>query len=219
MGEVSKGEGRTVLFVSHNISSIQALCNVGIMLQYGAIKKVGNIEDVLETYARSNSSTTVTKLSDRVDRRGNGSARFTSYQLQDIQNNRLETFKVGQTCKVLLEIDFNTYTPIVHFQVALALFDNYDRRVANFSSDYSNEFNSSNLKQGKNIIELTIPKFPIVEGNYNVNLFCKVNGEESDWIEKAFVLTIENGLFFENGKLPPANHVSVLVPHEFIVAC
>ena len=37
MGEVSKGEGRTVLFVSHNMNSVKALCNEGILLENGQV--------------------------------------------------------------------------------------------------------------------------------------------------------------------------------------
>jgi lipopolysaccharide transport system ATP-binding protein len=53
MGEVSKGEGRTVLFVSHNMGSIKNLCNKGIMLSNGALKLQGEIEPVIEEYYRS----------------------------------------------------------------------------------------------------------------------------------------------------------------------
>ena len=42
MGEVSKGEGRTVLFVSHNISAIKNLCNIGILLRNGKIELISN---------------------------------------------------------------------------------------------------------------------------------------------------------------------------------
>ena len=55
MQDVSRGEGRTVLFVSHNMNSIRALCNNGILLDKGKIVATGNITDVVETYLNSNS--------------------------------------------------------------------------------------------------------------------------------------------------------------------
>lgn len=51
MGEVAK-EGRTVLFVSHNLSAIQRLCQSGIYLRMGGVETNGNIADVLEAYQR-----------------------------------------------------------------------------------------------------------------------------------------------------------------------
>jgi lipopolysaccharide transport system ATP-binding protein len=50
MGEVSKGEGRTVLFVSHNMASVKALCNNGILLQNGRMKSKGTAEEVVRNY-------------------------------------------------------------------------------------------------------------------------------------------------------------------------
>lgn len=53
MGEVSKGQGRTVLFVSHNMGSVQELCNKGIVLQYGQIKEIGSVKNTIELYLNS----------------------------------------------------------------------------------------------------------------------------------------------------------------------
>jgi lipopolysaccharide transport system ATP-binding protein len=50
MGDISKGEGRTVLFVSHNMAAVSSLCNQGVLLKDGYIDCAGNIENVLERY-------------------------------------------------------------------------------------------------------------------------------------------------------------------------
>ena len=54
MQDVSKGEGRTVLFVSHNMASIRALCKKGILLEKGMVKCSGDVEDVVSYYLDSN---------------------------------------------------------------------------------------------------------------------------------------------------------------------
>lgn len=51
MGEVSKGEGRTVLFVSHNMAAVNKLCDTGIMISNGEIFDFGNIKEVLRSYS------------------------------------------------------------------------------------------------------------------------------------------------------------------------
>lgn len=56
MQDVSKGEGRTVLFVSHNMASIRQLCNNGILLENGMIKKTGEINDIVELYLNNETS-------------------------------------------------------------------------------------------------------------------------------------------------------------------
>lgn len=52
MQDVSKGEGRTVLFVSHNMTSIKSLCNNGVLLENGYVKEVGPIEPIVSHYLR-----------------------------------------------------------------------------------------------------------------------------------------------------------------------
>ena len=56
MQDVSRGEGRTVLFVSHNMASIRNLCKTGILLDNGMVKKSGSINDVIEAYTSINYS-------------------------------------------------------------------------------------------------------------------------------------------------------------------
>ena len=53
MQDVSKGEGRTVLFVSHNMAAIRSLCTRGIMLKNGIVDYIGNIPDTLDHYLKS----------------------------------------------------------------------------------------------------------------------------------------------------------------------
>ncbi len=50
MQDVSRGEGRTVLFVSHNMSSVQRLCHHGVLLQNGQVDYMGNITDTIQKY-------------------------------------------------------------------------------------------------------------------------------------------------------------------------
>ena len=50
MQDVSKGEGRTVLFVSHNMASIRSLCKHGVLLEKGKIVREGSINDVVDYY-------------------------------------------------------------------------------------------------------------------------------------------------------------------------
>ncbi|SDG41890.1 lipopolysaccharide transport system ATP-binding protein [Pedobacter terrae] len=54
MGEVSKGEGRTVLFVSHNMDAISSLCKKGIVLENGLKKTYSKVEDAVKIYQQFN---------------------------------------------------------------------------------------------------------------------------------------------------------------------
>lgn len=52
MQDVSKGEGRTVLFVSHNMAAVRSLCTRGVMLKNGTVDFIGNIPDTLDHYLK-----------------------------------------------------------------------------------------------------------------------------------------------------------------------
>jgi lipopolysaccharide transport system ATP-binding protein len=56
MQDVSKGEGRTVLFVSHNMTSIKSLCKTGVILQNGQLLEQGDIDPIVTRYLRGDSA-------------------------------------------------------------------------------------------------------------------------------------------------------------------
>ena len=53
MQDVSRGEGRTVLFVSHNMTAVKSLCDTGLLLKNGSIDYSGEIEDVVDYYIQN----------------------------------------------------------------------------------------------------------------------------------------------------------------------
>lgn len=54
MQDVSKGEGRTVLFVSHNMAAVKSLCKKGVLLENGMVKETGMIDDIVGHYLKGN---------------------------------------------------------------------------------------------------------------------------------------------------------------------
>jgi homopolymeric O-antigen transport system ATP-binding protein len=77
MGDVAK-QGRTVLFVSHNMAAIQSLCSRAIGLEAGRIVCAGSVAEVVQNYLNSGAELKSTPLGDRMDRAGDGSARLVS---------------------------------------------------------------------------------------------------------------------------------------------
>ena len=66
MQDVSKGEGRTVLFVSHNMAAVQSLCNKGIVLSKGEVAFRGNVNDSLQFYLHNDVKISGNKISDSI---------------------------------------------------------------------------------------------------------------------------------------------------------
>lgn len=102
MGEVSKGEGRTVLFVSHNMGAVKDLCNNSILLKTGMVEMIGNTADVIQNYIRTTPTIDSNSLiSDRKYRRGNGEARFKSI----VVNGNKESINAEEEICIDLEVD------------------------------------------------------------------------------------------------------------------
>lgn len=66
MQDVSKGEGRTVLFVSHNMAAVRSLCTRGVMLKNGTIDYMGSIPDTLDHYLKVENNIQRKKIIDHI---------------------------------------------------------------------------------------------------------------------------------------------------------
>ncbi len=109
MGEVSKGEGRTVLFVSHNMSAINELCTSGILLDNGSISFMGSSNEAVNKYLINpfDLQSEANFTNDLNIRRGNGEARFIDIVIND-NNNEIdptEDFTVRFKIKLFQPID------------------------------------------------------------------------------------------------------------------
>lgn len=66
MQDVAKGEGRTVLFVSHNMAAVRSLCTKGIVLSNGGVSFSGNVKSAIDLYLENNHNVTGKKISDNI---------------------------------------------------------------------------------------------------------------------------------------------------------
>ncbi len=94
MKEISSGEGRTVIFVSHNMTAVQSLCHRAILMQHGKITQTGQVDHIVDQYLRLNSETLLPS--------------FYHKNLQDAPGNeqvRIRSMKVNPD-KITIESDF-----------------------------------------------------------------------------------------------------------------
>jgi lipopolysaccharide transport system ATP-binding protein len=120
MSDVSKGEGRTVLFVSHQIASIQKLCNKGMLLSNGGLKTHGNINDVINSYVDS-------RISFKYARERTEKDTVAFIKQAYTINKRFEEideFASGETWGGCILID--AFEDIEHFIVGVSLFNHFD---------------------------------------------------------------------------------------------
>ena len=157
MQDVSKGEGRTVLFVSHNMGSMQRLCTRGILLENGSIKYMGGITDTIRTYQ---SDEIVQDSFEGID----GDPEILYLRKASVSSSDGDIFYNSSTIKIEFEvcvvkqipslvIGFNIYSA---FQYPLA------------RADYNDESQQPSLKAGIYKFIFKIPPYTLAEGDYKI---------------------------------------------------
>lgn len=211
LGDVSNNDGRTVLFVSHNMAAVQNLCNKGIYLQNGKLVQQGRIEEVIPAYLRSGAEKKAIDFSKRTDRSGNGKVTFDSFRLLNLSKEEITAAQCGSD--FFIELTVNAKEVTSNFVIALGLDDDLGSRISHLSNETSNQV-FERLPAGKSRILIKIIKLPIKSGHYSFTLFASSNSEILDWVQEAGVIDVESGDFYKTGKLAPDGQGSLYIDYK-----
>lgn len=207
MQDVSKGEGRTVLFVSHNMTAVKNLCKTGYLLKNGMIDFCGGIDSVIEKYIGNQKERSLLSVSDIVDREGNGALRFLNIVFLGENGESKETFEVGE--KVVIQVDFETqesYDCALTSRIDIGINDVLDNRVTWLSTYMFGD--KVDVKQQK--VRFVIPQLLLNAGVYNINLFAQADGEVVDWVKNVMKLTVVFHDFYKKGRIMPSSQGSLV---------
>lgn len=195
MEDVSKNQGRTVLFVSHNMASIQNLSSRGLLLELGQSIFQGDIQVTVDKYVEKNQS--LTKLQNSLKSQDEYapikilSLRF--FQ-NDIEVNKLIS---GNELTIKFEIFSSQYFKGV--SAAIGFFSQMDERKIVFFSEFKNK--TFDIDEGNGTFVCKIDKFPLSAGILKFNLLIKKGEENINWIRDAGTLEIEDGDFYGTGRV------------------
>ena len=181
MGEVSKGEGRTVLFVSHNMAAVQSLCNLSIVLNNGKNFYQGEIDNSIKTYLSLDNQQKLSKNSFKRLLKPNNKKLYIDSAIL-IDDSEKEGFEIA--IKIIIYSIINTKASI-----NLNLIDNLGFPIAYGCSHYNNQI-VSKFSEGYNEITLRTRLLNLGIGSYKINLELVDPGFE-------FYDVLENALSFE----------------------
>jgi lipopolysaccharide transport system ATP-binding protein len=102
MKDVS-GEGRTILFVSHNMAAMQNLCKTCVWLNRGELKEVGETKHIISNYLNVVSQNAHKDLKDRLDRKGNGLIKIVEVIFKNNQGEQINSFYSGQDAYIVFK--------------------------------------------------------------------------------------------------------------------
>lgn len=205
MGDVSKGEGRTVLFVSHNMASIQNLCNQSILMKHGQVVDFNETDLVINNYLKEYIVESV-ELDQITKRSGAQSNQFIDIKIEGIGTAEkvLESFKdIEITIKFKNKIDWSTFKG----QIDVGINNNLGNRIAWLSTKNSNK----DLNDVSDFIKFYIHSTPLAPGDYSCNLFMSEDNEVIDWIQEVSPFTIAEKDYYNSGIITPPNQGNILL--------
>jgi lipopolysaccharide transport system ATP-binding protein len=201
MESVSKNDGRTVLFVSHNMGAVKNLCNRAIILNNGMISFNGKTDDAIDLYLNAGLKGQFGIIPDNYPRNDwiKNKAYFRKAWVKNNQNETIETIKYLEP--VILDCHIESFEVLEELTLII-MFGNSDCNMISYSaSEHLNHPDTIKLKPGINTLKLKINQM-LLPGKYfiNLTLFNK-EGFPLDGIYRFGEITVTS--FAENGEQYP----------------
>jgi lipopolysaccharide transport system ATP-binding protein len=215
MQDISNTGGRTVLFVSHNMASIQNLCQRSILMHNGTIEKDGPTDEIINYYLQTFRDKKLQQdLESRTDRQGIQELKFHSYWFENYNGKELKLLQSGIDFYFVVEIKNLTSKCFNNIKFSIGIDDSKGTRITLLDNILTNQIIGFEPNYSAEI-KIRIPNLPLQYGFYYFTLFIKENDNIQDWIENAGSFQVENGDFFNTGQLVDINQGNFLIEHSF----
>ncbi len=211
--EITRSQ-RTVLFVSHNLASIEKLCNRSIVLDSG--KKVfdGETSEALQIYCSSRPAISSARdfPANSVLQSGNAKARFTRMEILAQDGNRKTEIFPGES--LIFKLDVQTFEKVVEPRIAIGIKNGLDQTI--LTLDTRNSCLAMRSIDGDLSILCSIRDLRLMPGKYSLNLWLADRTETCDFIENAFSIQIAAADIYGTGKVPDTRFAgNVYVEHSW----
>jgi lipopolysaccharide transport system ATP-binding protein len=163
MGDISKGEGRTVLFVSHNMAAVKSLCDKGIILENGLLTFIGNIDTVIDDYLKKGNNHASKQFNNK------NAPQTNSFRLLEVHvlNSKGEiTLNHFITNDIIIEFKYEVLQDDQLYTHGFNLFNDHNIHILS-SHDKETESLIFPVKKGIYLKRVLIPGNFLAEGGYN----------------------------------------------------
>ena len=186
MGEVSREQGRTVLFVTHNMEAALRLCTRCILLESGRIRAAGNAKEIVPTYLQTQSySPTVVDLSS-VSRAEHFAANVRLVRASPSDPTKGWVIPFGEPLSLDLAIDAEA--SVSRVDVIVAIFTVQGFQLTSWTNKCSDA--QLQVKAGTNIIRLGFQHLRLLPGRYSLGIGIRDDQGSPDWIPEAVMFEI-----------------------------
>lgn len=202
MQDVTK-EGRTVLFVSHNMTAVQSLCSRAILLTRGSVEASGPVTEVVSRFLASVASGSRTgpdarvRLSDHPNRRASSRCILQELELRSDGAPAAE-LPIGASLTCDIHYELPQESPALSFVVFLCKADG--QRLLMSHSRIDSQLEVTNARSGR--IKAVVNELSLLPGTYRVDLAVVSTDEIYDYIEHATDIDVLASDYLGTGELP-----------------
>jgi lipopolysaccharide transport system ATP-binding protein len=208
MGDVAS-QGRTVLFVSHNMSTILALCPKTMWLDLGKVNAIGPTRQIVQRYLESVTSSDAIPVEDRSDRQGDGSVRIHSIRIQDGKGTSV--IRTGSRLRVTIE--YVSEKPIHYLQVYVSIYDLSHTGIYVLDSDAVGGLPEKLPPKGS-LTCLTDP-INLTPGRCYATVGLYKGSTLTDRVGNAAYFDVEADDFFKSGKTPSRSYMLCTIRYQW----
>jgi lipopolysaccharide transport system ATP-binding protein len=187
--QVASGDGRTVLFVSHNIATVRKLCDRVVYLRGGKVMSVGPSEEIVAEYLNSTVGADEKNILARPRFPG-----ITPAIAGFVCSPGEGADHLVSGAPATFEVEMDITEPIANAAVTIMFNSDQGYRVLAYSSRC--EQGRMQLPRGKHVMKCHVDSLPLLEGRYMVDLEIWGGDREADYVEHAAPVDVGPGDFF-----------------------
>lgn len=199
MKDVS-GQGRTVLFVSHNMMAIKSLCTKGLLLNKGMIEMHSDLNSVLSRYGSGVDESTSTDLDAFDKRSGLGELRCTKIEL--VTEGGI--VKSGGKITFNLSYKVNKLEENANYEFVVGIWNSLGIPMFMLTNLYLNK--KMNVKEEGGTVSFIVDHLSLNAGTYTMNFLIAKNGLDQDLVENAYSFKVEDGDYFNTRNFYPEHY-------------
>jgi lipopolysaccharide transport system ATP-binding protein len=210
MGDVAK-EGRTVLFVSHNMAAILSLCKNACLLDSGKLIYKGSVQEVVQHYFQSMTSTEVIPLDQRQDRSGDRRVKAVSLRIESADHEKV----IRSTSRLKITIGYRSDEPLRYPKFLVGIYDYTNTGIFLLDSDAVGGLPEV-LPPESSVTCVTEP-INLTAGRCYVNLALFKGGTMVDYVQYAAWFDVEAEDVYGSGKVPGRDWVLCVLHHKWLL--
>jgi lipopolysaccharide transport system ATP-binding protein len=203
-------EGRTVLFVSHNMAAIQNLCTRGIVLRQGRIVFDGPTDEAIKEYLGFLDSSAPWAFQDNPERRGSGEIRLTGAMVTDGEGRPAQSLIAGQAAT--FSFPYENPGRLKRALWGMDIFNQNGVLVADLDSQYTG-YDADLSERG--ILRCHIPSLPLPLGNYRILVWIANDGGMADAIPNAAIFDVQSSVFYDSVRTPTVKDCACLIQYTW----